>query len=113
MKAPWSGYPGYTSVQVNDFNRAGEDALMLRLGYNFQSVKGLGVYGLCVDGNNPKGDTVYEEDECDLNAQWNVSEGALKGLMVRLRYAKIEQNSPGSPNLTDFRFMVFYDPPRF
>ena len=23
MRGPWSGYPGYTSVQVQDFNRAG------------------------------------------------------------------------------------------
>ena len=30
MQNPWSGYPGYTSVQVEDFNRAGEDAWMLR-----------------------------------------------------------------------------------
>ena len=112
MKGPWSGYPGYTSVQVNDFNRAGEDALMLRVGYNFKSVPGLGVYGLCVDGSDPEGSTVYEEDECDMNLQWN-AQGALKGLMVRLRYAQIEQSSPGSPELTDFRFMVFYDPPRF
>ena len=35
MRNPWSGYPGYTSVQVEDFNRDGEDAWMLRAGYNF------------------------------------------------------------------------------
>ena len=30
MQSPWSSYPGYTSVQVEDFNRDGEDAWMLR-----------------------------------------------------------------------------------
>ena len=113
LKAPWSGYPGYTSVQVDDFNRAGEDAWMLRAQYNFQSVKGLSVYGLFVSGSDPTGDTVYGEDEADFNLQWNVSDGPLKGLMLRLRYAMIDQNSPGTGELNDFRFMVYYDPPKF
>src|SRR5213596_369014 len=30
LQNPWSGYPGYTSVQVQDFNRAGESAFLLR-----------------------------------------------------------------------------------
>ena len=34
---PWSGYPGYTSVQVQDFNRAGESAVMLKAAYDFSS----------------------------------------------------------------------------
>jgi hypothetical protein len=33
--------------------------------------------------------------------------------MLRLRYAMIDQNSPGTGELNDFRFMVYYDPPRF
>jgi hypothetical protein len=113
MKTPWSGYPGYTSVQVDEFNRAGEDAWMLRAAYNFKSVPGLGVYGLCVNGSDPEGDTLYAENECDLNVQWNVKEGRLKGLMLRLRYAHITQDSPASPTTDDFRFMIFYDPVRF
>ena len=32
MQNPWSGYPGYTSVQVEDFNRNGESAWMMRAG---------------------------------------------------------------------------------
>src|SRR5438876_10161288 len=34
LQNPWSGYPGYTSVQVHDFNRAGESAFLLRAGYD-------------------------------------------------------------------------------
>ena len=30
MRHPWSGYPGYTSVQYADFDDAGESAFMLR-----------------------------------------------------------------------------------
>jgi len=35
MQSPWSGYPGYTSVQVQDFNRAGENAFMVKGSYDF------------------------------------------------------------------------------
>ena len=41
MQSPWSGYPGYTSVQVQDFDRAGESAFLLRAGYDFPWVDGL------------------------------------------------------------------------
>ena len=36
MQSPWGGYPGYTSVQVEDFNRDGEEAWMLRAAYCFR-----------------------------------------------------------------------------
>ncbi len=32
LQNPWSGYPGYTSVQVQDFNRAGESAFLISSG---------------------------------------------------------------------------------
>ena len=39
LQNPWSGYPGYTSVQVQDFNRDGEGAFLLRAGYDFPWVE--------------------------------------------------------------------------
>lgn len=36
MQSPWGAYPGYTSVRVEDFNRAGESAVLLRASYDFQ-----------------------------------------------------------------------------
>src|SRR5437867_12725985 len=53
LQNPWSGYPGYTSVQVQDFNRAGERAFLLRAGYDFPWVKGLNAYALAVFGTDP------------------------------------------------------------
>ena len=46
---PLERLPGYTSVQVEDFNRDGEDAWMLRAGYKFKAFKGPSVYGLYVE----------------------------------------------------------------
>jgi predicted porin len=110
MQNPWSGYPGYTSVQVEDFNRAGEDALLLRASYNFPKVPGLSAYVLWVSGSDPESPTEYARDEYDFNLQWSPAAGALKGLMFRLRYAYIDQDD-GS-DLSDFRLMVYYDPPK-
>lgn len=111
MQNPWSGYPGYTSVQVEDFNRDGEDAFLLRAGYKFESIKGASMHVLWVNGSDPDSPTEFARDEYDFNFQWALPDGFLKGLMVRLRYAYISQDDPANSDQTDARIMIFYDPP--
>jgi len=113
MRNPWSGYPGYTSVQVKDFNRAGESAVLLRGSYDFSSngAPGLSAYVLYVHGSGVRAPN-YNEDETDFNLQWTPKGGALRGLSFRLRYAYIEQRGGGDPNINDLRFIVNYDFPR-
>jgi hypothetical protein len=111
MTAPWSGYPGYTSVQVEDFNRAGEDAWLIRAQYTFPKHMGLSMYALYVAGSDPDAASGYGRGETDFNLQWSPPEGTLKGLMVRLRYAHVSQDDPGDTALNDLRLMVFYDVP--
>lgn len=111
LQSPWGGYPGYTSVQIEDFNRDGEDAWMLRAAYNFRSVDGLSVYGLWVGGSDPEDPGQYAKDEYDVNLQWTPDSGPLKGLMMRLRYAHVSQDDPANSDLDDLRVMVYYDPP--
>jgi hypothetical protein len=110
MQNPWSGYPGYTSVQVEDFNRDGEEAWMVRAAYKFSSVKGLSVYGLYVAGSDPDSPAEYAKDEWDLNLQWDAPDGPLKGLMARLRYAEIDQDAPDVSTFKDLRVMVYWTP---
>lgn len=111
MQNPWSGYPGFTSVQVEDFNRDGESAWMLRAGYTFPFIKGASVYALYVDGSDPQSPTEYAKDEYDVNFQWAVADGFLKGLLFRMRYAHVRQEGPVETDLDDFRLMIYYDPP--
>ena len=99
MQNPWSGYPGYTSVQVEDFNRAGEDAWLLRAQYTFPKNRGLSMYALYVAGSAPDAASGYGRGETDFNLQWSPPEGTLKGLMVRLRYANVAQDDPGDLEL--------------
>jgi hypothetical protein len=113
MQAPWSGYPGYTSVQVEDFNRAGENAVMYRFGYSPKAAPGLSFYALYVDGDEPAVSGQFEKSEWDVNVQYAFPEGPLKGLALRFRYAQVEQDDPGNSNLNDMRFIVYYDPPGF
>jgi hypothetical protein len=110
MRSPWSGYPGYTSVQVKDFNRAGESAVMLKGTYDFSrhGAEGLSAYALWVHGAG-RSAPAFNEDEADFNLQWTPKAGALKGTSFRLRYARVEQRGGGDPAINDFRVIVNYD----
>ena len=108
LRAPWSGYPGYTSVQVQDFNREGEGAFLLRAGYEFPFLEGLSAYALAVFGTDPDGETLYRQDEYDMNVQWVPPKGVLKGLSVRVRYGIVDQDGGDVDTLTDFRAIVNY-----
>jgi len=111
MQNPWSGYPGYTSVQVEDFNRDGEDAWILRAGYKFAAVKGLSAYALYVNGSDPDSTSEYAKDEWDLNLQWDApADSIFKGLMARLRYAEVSNDAPDTSTLKDLRVMIYWTP---
>jgi hypothetical protein len=120
MQSPWSGYPGYTSVQVQDFNRAGEDAFMVKGSYDFTrlGLKGVTAYTLWVHGwgrvDPSTKASVPNENEFDADAQWRPEWKFLKGLWFRVRYANVHQyEGPHSSNnaINDFRVIVNYDVP--
>src|SRR5881394_1079485 len=108
MQNPWSGYPGYTSVQVQDFDRAGESAFLLRAGYDFPWVDGLSAYALAVFGTDPDQAGQFRQNEFDFNLQWGPKKGVLEGLSLRLRYAVVQQFGGNVDNLTDFRAICNY-----
>lgn len=110
LRSPWGSIPSYNSVQVQDFNRAGEDAFMLRASYKFKAVAGLSAYALWVNGSQPADPALSAQDEYDFNLQWTASKASLKGFSVRARYAIVTQDS-GGPDLQDFRLIFNYDPP--
>jgi hypothetical protein len=109
MQNPWSSYPGYTSVQIRNFNQAGETAVMLRGQYDFASLgyEGLSAYALFVQGTGVSGGT--DENETDLNLQWQPKSGALKGFSFRSRYAVAEQRGSNRESQDEFRLIVNYD----
>jgi hypothetical protein len=117
MQSPWSGYPGYTSVQVQDFNRAGENAFMVKASYDFTrlGLKGVSAYTLWVHGWNRVDPStkasVPNENEFDADVQWRPEWKFLKGLWFRVRYANVHQYESPKNSLNDFRVIVNYDFP--
>ena len=108
MQSPWGGYPGYTSVQVEDFNRAGEGAFLLRAGYDFPMVDGLSAYALAVFGTEPSMPGQFARNEYNANLQWGPTKGILKGLSLRLRYGLVQQDGGDVHDLKDFRVICNY-----
>jgi hypothetical protein len=111
IQSPWSGAPGYTAVQIENFNRGGEIARMLRAAWNVKYVKGLSAYVLYVHGGQPDAQKQYAQDEYDANLQWKASSGKLKGLTLLARYGEVSQAGPTQHHTEQLRLIVYYDPP--
>ena len=116
MQNPWSSYPGYTSVQVKDFNRAGEQAFMVKGSYNFArlGLEDVTAYALWTHGwgavNPTTNQSVFQQDEYNFDLQWLPKSGLLKGFWFRARYAHVDSrdgNPSGFP-INDYRFIVNY-----
>ena len=108
LQNPWSGYPGYTSVQVQDFNRAGEGAFLLRAGYDFPWVDGLSAYALAVFGTDPDLARQFRQNEFDFNLQWGPKKAfwrACRCVCAMRSSSSLEENVD---NLTDFRAILNY-----
>lgn len=114
MISPWSSYPGFTSCQVRDFNRAGEDALMFKLSYDFKRfVEGLSAYALYTVGtgrrNASTGESLPDENEFDADVQYRFQGEWLKGLTLRFRYGAVHES--GGERIHQVRAFLNYDIP--
>lgn len=117
LQNPWSGYPGYTSVQINDFNGANEKAFLVRMSYDFTRIglQDVAAYALFVHGwdkINPvtKVDET-NDNEWNFDLQWKPRSGPFKAFWPRLRYA-VSQEQEGKERYThDVRLIFNYDFP--
>jgi len=104
-------------VQVQDFNRAGEDAIIAKASYDFTrlGIEGVTAYALYVRGwgriDPSTKASVPDEEEFDVDLQWRPQWKFLKGLWFRTRYAYVHQYEGPGYNLDDFRVIVNYDVP--
>ena len=117
MQSPWSGYPGYTSVQVQDFNRAEEQAIMPKISYDFSrlGLEGVSSYLLFVHGwgrINPSTKAgVPNENEFNADVQWRPKWSFLNGFSARFRYSRVQQYQGPKDHQDDFRLIINYDFP--
>jgi len=117
LRNPWGGYPGYTSVQVENFKRAGENAIMAKLSYNFArfGLESVSSYVLFTHGwgavDPSTKNSVPNRNEFDADIQWRPQWRFLKGLWFRVRYAYDPQYDATKNTINNFRVIVNYDLP--
>ena len=104
-RTPGAAIPGYTSVQVEDFNRDGEDALDAARRLQLPSRSRASASTRCTStapiptiADRVRQGRVRLQPAVDA-----VPDGVLKGLMMRLRYAHVSQDDPADSDLDDLR----------
>lgn len=115
LQNPWSSYPGYTSVQVQDFNRAKEKAFLVKASYDFTrlGLEGLTAYALFVHGwdriDPSTGQAVANENEWNFDLQWKPKSGFFKNFWPRIRYAVVHQYEGAEDYIHELRIILNYD----
>ena len=73
-QAPYGVWPGYTSMLINDFNRAGEQAVLLGASYDFEGIGLTGlIAGVLVAADTHVADELPMWTEYDLSATYSLS----------------------------------------
>jgi hypothetical protein len=94
LRSPWSSYPGFTSVMIRDFNRAGEQAFEIKASYDWKRfVPGLSSYVLYTIGDGRvdpvTAQDLADESELDADLQYRFTSGIMDGLWLRVRFANL------------------------
>jgi outer membrane porin, OprD family len=115
IRSPYGTWPGYLSLAVTDFDRAGERAWGLGVRYDFGGtllpfqVPGLSLYMLYAGGRDrldpATGAGQPKTHEGDLDIIYNVP--TVKGLSLRFRNAYVWRGSGGV--LKDYRVIINYE----
>ena len=110
ISSPFGGYPGYLSLMIKDFDRAGEKAWLVGLSYDFGRIglKGLGGFVNYAQGYTPdlpSGPTP-DEQEIDVTLDYRIGSGMFKELSLRARYGYMNQWGPGAQNAQEVRVTV-------
>ena len=115
IKSPYGSYPGYTSMMIRDFKRAGPEAAVLSMAANLGvlGLTGLSLvarYGYGLHAIDPgSGDEppkkLPEEQELDVTVDYRVDDGRFRGLWLRVRAGRVE--FMGSPDeITNLRLIL-------
>jgi hypothetical protein len=110
--SPYGSYGGYNAVIINDYQRAGEYGLRAGLSYDFARIglEGLTAFGNFVRGfgavNAETGEDAPDRDEMDITLDQRFQKTWLKGMVIRLRAAILDEE--GGRSAEDYRVIVNY-----
>ena len=113
LVSPYGSYGGYNSVIINDFKRAGENALRTGLSFDFGEIglKGLSAFGTYVWGfgavDAETGEDEPDRDELNLTVDYRFTDSWFEGLSIRMRGALVDEE--GGNSADDFRVIVNYE----
>ncbi|MEN8800511.1 MAG: OprD family outer membrane porin, partial [Thiogranum sp.] len=117
IRSPYGGYPGYLSLMLSDFNRAGEDAWLAGASYDFApiGVPGLSGFANYARGYTPDSGSTASSDqsEFDITVDYRFQSHAVKGLWLRARAAFLDQDEDvaGGFDVRDYRVILNYTLP--
>lgn len=114
IQKPYGNPANYLSVIVDDFDRAGEDAWLIGMSYDFKRVAigELSAFGNIVHGDTPDSgsNASPDETEYDITVDYRMKEGWTDRIWLRVRTAYIDQDeAAGGDDFFDFRIIVNYD----
>lgn len=99
--SPWGSNPSYTSAAIKNTNRAGENAALVSLSYEFSrfGAKGLSAAALFSHAwgaqDATTGQPLADQNERDLLLDYQVQEGFLRGLTFRLQRNVLQGQGDG------------------
>jgi hypothetical protein len=114
--SPFGSYPGYLSLMVNDFDRAGEDAWLVGFSYDFKRIglEGLSAFANLAAGCGARdaatGLSLPDQKELDVTVDYRMPEGRFRGFWIRLRGGFVDQKVTGD-SVEEYRVIVNYEIP--
>ncbi len=118
IRSPFGSKPSALSFMLRDFDRAGEDAWLVGLSYDFApelGVKGLSAFVNYARGNGRHaaltGSRLVDEDELDLTVDYRFTAGPLTGLWLRVRGALVRELGGDRDTQNEFRAILNYELP--
>jgi hypothetical protein len=101
IKSPFGGRPGYTTSMLNDFDRANEKSWRASLSYHFDAI---GLPDWSINASHIRGRDALEDKsflplgdirETDFTLDYKPEHGRLRGLWLRMRYARLKEDNRG------------------
>lgn len=108
--SPWGGPPSYLSIAVKDFFRAGEDAWLIGLAYDFTElgIPGLTAFTVYANGDTPDTGSIAspDQEEWDITVDYRPPHPLFEGIWFRYRRADVDQDGPGAIDSVDNRIIL-------
>ena len=115
IRSPYGGRPGYLSLMLRDFDRAGENAWLVGLTYDFSSIgiNGLTVFSNYAEGYTPDSGNAASPDQTEFNITFDYQPkiSFLEQFKLRYRYAQLDQDGTGAIDRTENQIILNWEIP--